>query len=152
MAPMIDVVFLLLIFFMLTLKIVPVEGDFKINMPVTAPAQSDDTPEIPPLTVRLTANEDGTLAGITFGSTNLGNDELAFQRLNQEIGNIVGRPDNPFREDLEVTIDADYNLHYRNVIAAVSACTGYYSPQSKQVVRYVEKVKFAPPRKGVPNL
>ena len=33
MAPMIDVVFLLLIFFMLTLKIISPEGDFNINMP-----------------------------------------------------------------------------------------------------------------------
>ncbi len=34
MAPMIDVVFQLLIFFMLTLKITSPEGDFNINMPL----------------------------------------------------------------------------------------------------------------------
>ena len=32
--PMIDIVFLLLIFFMLTLKILAPEGDFNINMPI----------------------------------------------------------------------------------------------------------------------
>ena len=34
MAPMIDVVFQLLIFFMLTLKIIEPEGDFSISMPL----------------------------------------------------------------------------------------------------------------------
>lgn len=149
MAPMIDVVFLLLIFFMLTLKIVKQEGDFNINMPISAPAQaSDDIPEIP-LRVIMEANPDGTLAALKFGNTNLGNDEFAFQRLNGEMGKLVGRRDNPFREDMEVEIDAAYNLHYGNVIKAVSACTGYFNPQSKQVIRYVEKIKFAPPKKPV---
>ena len=40
MAPMIDVVFLLLIFFMCTLKIISPEGDFNINMPAVAQAQT----------------------------------------------------------------------------------------------------------------
>ncbi len=147
MAPMIDVVFQLLIFFMLTLKIIPLEGDFNINMPLGQQAtESPDIP-IPPIKVRLTANADGTLAGVSMRQVSLGNDNLAFDRLNAEVGQLVGRRDNPFMDDLEVEIDADYNLHYRHVISAVSACTGYVSPQSGQVIRYVEKVKFAPPRR-----
>ncbi|HBN77564.1 ExbD/TolR family protein [Rubinisphaera italica] len=147
MAPMIDVVFQLLIFFMLTLKIIPLEGDFNINMPLGQQAtESPDVP-IPPIKVRLTANEDGTLAGVSMRQVSLGNDNLAFDRLNAEVGNLVGRRDNPFMDDLEVEIDADYNLHYRHVISAVSACTGYVNPQNGQVIRYVEKVKFAPPRR-----
>ncbi len=147
MAPMIDVVFQLLIFFMLTLKIIPVEGDFNINMPIGQ--QATESPDItpPPIKVRLIANEDGSLAGVQMNQRQLGNDSLAFDRLNAEIGNLVGRRDNPFADELEVEIDADYNLHYRFVISAVSACTGYVSPESGQVIRYVEKVKFAPPRR-----
>ncbi len=147
MAPMIDVVFQLLIFFMLTLKIIPIEGDFNINMPLGKQAtESPDVP-IPPIKVRLTANADGTLAGVQFRQVSLGNDNLAFDRLNAEIGKLVGRRDNPYLDELEVEIDADYNLHYRHVIAAVSASTGYVSPQTGQVIRYIEKVKFAPPRR-----
>jgi len=55
MAPMIDVVFQLLIFFMLTLKIVAPEGDFDINMPMGAGAPSDELPPLD-LKVRLLAN------------------------------------------------------------------------------------------------
>ncbi|PHS61081.1 MAG: biopolymer transporter ExbD [Flavobacterium sp.] len=147
MAPMIDVVFQLLIFFMLTLKIIPIEGDFNINMPIGQQAtESPDVP-MPPIKVRMIANEDGTLAEIQMNQRELGNDHLAFDRLNAEIGSLVGNRDNPFVKEIEVEIDADYNLHYRYSIAAVSACTGYVSPQTGQVIRYVEKVKFAPPRR-----
>ncbi len=147
MAPMIDVVFQLLIFFMLTLKIIPVEGDFNINMPIGQ--QATESPDItpPPIKVRLIANEDGSLAGVQMNQRQLGNDSLAFDRLNAEIGNLVGRRDNPFADELEVEIDADYNLHYRFVISAVSACAGCVAPESGRVVRCVDLVKLGPPRR-----
>ena len=37
MTPMIDIVFQLLVFFIMTFKIVAQEGDFNIKMPVSAP-------------------------------------------------------------------------------------------------------------------
>ena len=37
LTPLIDVVFLLLIFFLLTLKIIEPEGEFNINMPIGTP-------------------------------------------------------------------------------------------------------------------
>ena len=102
---MIDVVFLLLIFFMLTLKIVEPEGDSTIHMP-PAPTQSPRLvapPEIiPPIKVRLQADEDGRLVMITFGQTRLGNDEAAFDRLNNQILKVIGRPGTNFAKDLEV--------------------------------------------------
>lgn len=147
MAPMIDVVFQLLIFFMLTLKIIPVEGDFNINMPLGKQAQESPDIPPPPIKVRLIANQDGSLSSLQMGQRQMGNDHLAFDRLNAEIGRIVGRRDNPFADELEVEIDADYNLHYRHVISAVSASTGYISPQTGKPVRFVDKVKFAPPRR-----
>ncbi len=44
MTPMIDIVFQLLVFFIMTFKIVSQEGDFHIKMPVAnlAPGPSDD--------------------------------------------------------------------------------------------------------------
>lgn len=146
MAPMIDIVFQLLIFFMLTLKIIEPEGDFNINMPVIAPPESKDDIVLPDIKVRLVANQDGSLNHIELGSRNLGGDEQAFDRLNSEILRIIGRPGNPLTEDMEVEIDADYNLNYRYVISAISACTGRYDSRTQRIVRYVEKVKFAPPR------
>jgi len=68
MAPMIDVVFQLLIFFMLTLKIIEPEGDFSINMPQGKPAPDvKNEAVIDPLLVRLNANPDGTLRSLQIG-------------------------------------------------------------------------------------
>jgi len=147
MAPMIDVVFQLLIFFILTLKIIEPEGDFKINMPIGAPVQQNQDIAPPELRVRLVAAADGSLSQLQFAGRNLGNDETAFQRLNNEILRYIGRPDNPLMKDVEVEIDADYNLNYRYTMRAVSACSGRVDRKSGQIVRYVKKIKFAAPRR-----
>ncbi|GAB4136395.1 MAG: hypothetical protein Tsb009_03420 [Planctomycetaceae bacterium] len=69
MAPMIDVVFQLLIFFMLTLKIIEPEGDFSINMPQGKPSQTqNDKVDILPKYVSLQANPDGTLKSLLYGA------------------------------------------------------------------------------------
>ncbi|MCH7990134.1 MAG: biopolymer transporter ExbD, partial [Planctomycetes bacterium] len=104
MAPMIDIVFQLLIFFMLTLKIIEPEGDFNINMPLGKPTQQVDPedPLLPPIKVRLHANEDGSLAQIVFGSVQLGSGDEAFERLNMKILQAIGRPGDPLTQDIEV--------------------------------------------------
>ncbi|MDA0835114.1 MAG: biopolymer transporter ExbD, partial [Planctomycetota bacterium] len=103
MTPMIDCVFQLLIFFMLTLKIIEPEGDFSVNMPRSSsgPPQENILPEIK---VRLVANADGTLGQVRLGQQNLGNDEAAFDRLNSRILQIIGRPGNPLTKDMEVEL------------------------------------------------
>lgn len=148
MAPMIDIVFQLLIFFMLNLKIVAPEGNFNINLPIMAPAQAREPDvNLPDIKVGLRSDRDGNLTQLTLGSKNLGNDDAAFERLNREILQIIGRPGNPLTKDVEVEIDADYETHYRYVVRAISSCTGRMDPQTKQIARYVEKIKFAPPHK-----
>lgn len=143
MTPMIDVVFQLIIFFMLTLKIRANEGDFNINMPLGQGAGQSS--ELPPIKVRLEANPDGTLRTIAIGRQSLGNDERAFALLNQEVLGLVGRPGTAFSKDIEVELDADYELQYQYVVTAMTACTGKIDEKG-QPLRFVEKIKFAPPR------
>ena len=66
MTPMIDVVFQLLTFFMLTLKTVIVEGDFNIRMPLGSSAGPADV-DIPPLIVKMTATPEGSLSDVRLG-------------------------------------------------------------------------------------
>jgi biopolymer transport protein ExbD len=66
MTPMIDVVFQLLTFFMLTLKTVIVEGDFNIRMPLGSSAGPAEDP-IPPLIVKMTATPEGHLSDVRLG-------------------------------------------------------------------------------------
>jgi biopolymer transport protein ExbD len=143
MAPMIDIVFQLLIFFMLNLKIVSPEGAFNVNLP---PNRGPGVAELQELRVRMLADADGNLSQLFLGDNPLGNDDRAFVRLNGEILKVVGRPGNPLSDQIDVIIDVDYELRYEYVIKAVSNCTGRLDSKGN-VVRYVEKIKFAPPKK-----
>ncbi|MCA9092718.1 MAG: biopolymer transporter ExbD [Planctomycetaceae bacterium] len=147
MTPMIDVVFQLLIFFMLTLKIVTQEGNFDIHMPLGQAGKGAQDKTLPELKVRLIAQPDGSLGMVQFGQRSLGNGQPAFDRLNEEIIRLIGHPGSPLAQETEVELDADYGLDYRYIIQAITAVSGRFDPVSREVVRYVDKVKFAPPRK-----
>jgi biopolymer transport protein ExbD len=140
---MIDVIFLLLIFFIMTFKISAQEGDFNIKMPIGGGQGAMDTTNIP-IKLRLRANPDGELVDIVVDETRaFGND---FTKLRAYILQLTGgnAPPNP-EEGPEVEIDLDYNLRYVHVIEAITAVTG--QRQGDQIQRLVERIKFAPPRK-----
>ena len=154
MTSMIDVVFLLLAFFVITYKTPEVEGDFNIRMPVEA--QSTSSPsldDLMPVTIKLSADAKGELAGIRFGETRVadmaGLRSAIYAYVNQnttsfqDAYNGVGEPD--FRDDLEVELDCDENLHDRYAVEAITAVTGYLNGND-QVVKMVDKVKFKPPK------
>jgi len=149
MAPMIDVVFQLLIFFMCTLKIIEPEGDFDINMPLGAPSESAVTDaELPPFKVRLeSVPETGELQQLYFNGAPLGNGPGAFQLLNGEILKAVNAlkatgPENLDKQEVE--IDPDYGLRYEYIINAIGACSGKMVDGT--MVRYISRIKFAPIR------
>ena len=147
MAPMIDVVFQLLIFFMLTLKIIQPEGHFDINMPIGISKVDSVLPQ--DIKVRLTANEDGSLQQVYFGQNKLGSDSPdCFERLNFEIAGIVGAG-GTLADDIVVEIDVAYNLDYQYTIKAVSSCLGRIDPNTRRPVHYVSNIKFKPPQRPV---
>ncbi len=145
MTPMIDIVFQLLVFFIMTFKIVTPEGDFNIRMPIAAPSEGvpDDELQIPPIKVRLLATGTGYLSGIRMNELDLGRD---FRRLNMEIRKIVGDSTGPnIRDAAEVEIDADYALRFEYVMDTITAVSGYVG-EDNTIIRVCEKIKFAPPR------
>ena len=146
MSSMIDIVFQLLISFMLTLKIAAEEGDFDINMPV-GQAANTAPPEVKvEYKVRLLADADGNLLDIRVGNKPFGNQvPQSFQNLNMDVRSWASAGGGGYQDDLEVEIDADYNLHYEYVIKAISACTG--TVHGDQKIKFLEKIKFAPPRR-----
>ncbi len=143
MTPMIDIVFQLLVFFIMTFKIVPQEGDFEIRMPLMAPSQSSNPESVLPLRIRLTQNPDGSLAGIAVNDQALRD----FTELREFVISYMGDVGGPEagREQVEVEIDADYGLHYEYVVRAITAVSGYRDKATGQIVKLVEKLKFAPP-------
>ncbi|MEM1226630.1 MAG: biopolymer transporter ExbD [Planctomycetota bacterium] len=148
MTSMIDIVFLLLIFFVMTFKIVELEGDFSIKMPLAGQSSGVVDPTDLPLKLRLRSTSDGRLAGMELNDRALGSDDVAFQKLRNEIKGMLSSS-TPVAVEAgsgpEIEIDTDFNLQYRYVIDSISAVSGY--KEAGQVVKLIEKIKFAKPRR-----
>ena len=142
MTPMIDIVFQLLVFFIMTFKIVSQEGDFNIKMPLSNPETGPVEPDLPPLKVRLLANASGGLDGIYLHDQPLS----SFQDLHEQVLGLVGG-DATLPEDAEVEFKCDFDLHYQYVIQAITAVSGYVN-RDGNIVKLVERIRFAPPDGG----
>jgi biopolymer transport protein ExbD len=143
---MIDVVFLLLIFFIMTFKIAAQEGDFSVKMPLQNAGGQPLEPDADlPIKLRLKADASGNLAEIVVND----NQSFAqdFNRLRAFIlqmtpGGTTGPSED---EGPEVELDLDYQLRYEYVIRAITSVTGHR--QGDEIIRLVNRLKFAPPRK-----
>jgi biopolymer transport protein ExbD len=146
MTPMIDIVFQLLVFFIMTFKIVSLEGDFNIQMPLASQNEGlpDENDLLPPMRLTLTANDDGQLSGISLNDRNFSN----FGELHDYIASRVGDAGPSGSEDAEVELDCDYHLRYEYAIKAVTAVSGYVDRNTDEIVRLVEKIRFTPPREN----
>lgn len=138
---MIDVVFQLMIFFMLTFNIIAPEGDFDVRMPLgKSSAEPPDDLQLPPIQVRLVADNEGTLAGILMN----GEPVLDFGDLRQRVASFVdvALESGASLEDIELEIDCDYQLDYINVINAITAVSGRL--EDGQLIEMVKKISFVP--------
>jgi biopolymer transport protein ExbD len=148
MTPMIDVCFQLIIFFMLSLRLYSAEGDFSIKMPLFAPREgAPDDIQTPPVKVRLRANAKGELVGIFMGRRGV----ASFKELQQNIREIAGLDRGPAGSpsNSEVELDCDYNLKYAYIVDVLTAISGYLADDKLTIIRLIDKIKFAPPRKKI---
>lgn len=142
MTSMIDIVFLLLIFFVMTFKIVEMEGDFSIRMPLDGEGAVADPTDLP-LKLRLRADAQGRLSSMSLNEINLG---VNFDQLRSNVVALIGTgAPAEGEEGPELEIDTDYNLRYAYVIQSITAVSGY--KDGDQVVKLIEKIKFGKPRR-----
>ena len=143
MTPMIDIVFQLLTFFCMTLKISSAEGDFNVKMPLANPKQGLPDPNQPvPMKVRMRADANGNLVDLTMGDRSFSGPDR-FKQLHRQVASLVG--EGSMAASAEVELDCDFNLKYEYVIEAITAVSGSVGPDG-QTIKLVEKIKFAPPR------
>jgi len=143
MTPMIDIVFQLLTFFCMTLKVAQAEGDFSIKMPLAAPRQGlPDPNQLPPMKIRMRADSTGRLVDLTLNDRSFSGPDR-WKQLHQHIASLVG--EGSLAASAEVELDCDYNLKYEHVIEAITAVSGTMGPDG-QIIKLVEKIKFSPPR------
>lgn len=141
MTPMIDVVFQLLIFFLFTFRIAPVEGEIGVNMPPAnlGSSVSQDPPDFQKIPVLLFADDNGELDYIKVEDSQLADTDGArgLKLLTQRLA--AGKNVAESAEmEVEVEIDADARLRYFWVIRAVNA-----------VQRAdVEQINFSDPQPG----
>ena len=144
MSAMIDIVFLLLVFFMLTLQIAIPEGIHEVK------AQAEGRPEpdpiiVPAMRVRLEAAADGSLATVSLNRRLLGQGEDGLKTLHSEVKRLceVLGPENA--RETDIIIEADYDLKYEHSARALGACSKLRDDQGR-LVALGPKVQMKTPR------
>nr|WP_303652664.1 biopolymer transporter ExbD [Paludisphaera mucosa] len=137
-APMLDMAFQLLTFFVLTYRAAPVEGQFVMNLlpaqPATsmaaAPAEASAANDLPAtlrtLPVVLRADDAGRLAQVSIAEVDVSNDPKA---LEQELDRHFLDPDAPFDQTL---IKVDPNLRYAELMTIIDAFTNAFVKAKKE--------------------
>ena len=138
MTAMIDIVFLLLVFFVMTFQVVVPEGDFRVKTETAAGKPSPMNVDHPPpeaLRVELSANDDGDLAAIRLGTRKMS----TLDELHRRVASLIADG-----QAIRVTLSCDRGLHYRHTIDAMTALRGTLG-EDGTVIPLVEHIKLGRP-------
>jgi biopolymer transport protein ExbD len=144
MTAMIDIVFQLLVFFIMTFKVVAMEGDFNIKMPLASESADSLDEELPDLiTVRLNAGENGNISSITVDDSEVLREATMFSDLTSIVEERLAAEGDPEQTaETEVEFDIDYNLKYSFTVKAIAAVSGKVLPDGEGIKTLIKKVKF----------
>lgn len=137
MMPMVSVAFLLIGFFLLSLRLCPPEGDLAVKATV-ASRPAADSRQLPTIKIRLQADAKGGLASITMNERPLKDMDELRSEVRAVVGAAGGSPD--------VELDCDYQLGYEHTMKAITSVSGYPAEDGKTPVKLIDRVKFAPRR------
>ncbi len=146
MTAMIDIVFQLLIFFIMTFKVVAQEADFNIKMPMASGPATDILDEPPELIrVSLRSGPEGVINSIQVDdeieTLTFGPDPNLYTDLTNYIEQkLAGDGDPESASETEVEFDIDYGLKYGYTVRAIEAVSGKVS--GGKVKKLIEKIKF----------
>ena len=144
MTAMIDIVFQLLVFFIMTFKVVALEGDFNVKMPLASNTQNESMEDVPEIIyVTLTAGANGNINNIAV------DDEVAysdrnkmFKQLTEYVeGKIAAEGDPEKALDTEVEFEISPELKYRYTVEGIGAVSGRVNPDGT-VKKLIQKIKF----------
>jgi biopolymer transport protein ExbD len=137
-APMLDMAFQLLTFFVLTYKPMPAEGQFLMNLlpaqpatSITAEAPTEAATDKLPASLRtlptiLKAGEGGRLAQIAVGEQTIPTDPAALEK---ELDKYFGDPDLPFDQTL---LKVDPKLKYAELMKVINAFSNAFVRAKKE--------------------
>lgn len=145
MTAMIDIVFQLLVFFIMTFKVVAMEGDFSVRMPLASSNAQNLDPVLPDLiSVRLASGENGNISSVEADGTTFSAASVAglFEELTKYVEDRLAGAANPDdAKKTEVEFDIDYSLRYTFTVRGIEAVSGRKLPDGS-VKKLIEKIKF----------
>lgn len=141
MTPMIDIVFQLLAFFIITFRITALEGDFNILMPIQTSSPEDVPPLDQPVVVKISADSERNVSSVEMDGEIL-NPENPFDELNKKIASIANQPKDPTSEEqLVVEFVIDYKLRYIHTVEGVTAVVGKKMDDGTRI-QYADQIKL----------
>ena len=144
MTPMIDVVFQLLTFFLMTFKVSAVEGDFDLRLPRENPPELGTADGYPDeIRIRLIAAPDGDLAAIQIETSSPLVGPAAFAELTRMSARIVQIARDAGQEEPTARIVADDGLRYEFVLQAIAAASSRLDAAGN-IEPLFKKVRLAP--------
>ena len=147
MTSMIDIVFQLLVFFIMTFKVTAMEGDFSVKMPLASvsaePSMDDEVPEL--IRVKLRAGEDGAINSITVDDdrdVQTFGEGTMYTDLTDYVETKLAGETNP-EEGMatEVEFDIDYQLKYSYTVQAIESVSGRMLGDGS-VKKLIQVIKF----------
>ena len=141
MTSMIDIVFQLLVFFVMTFNPPQYEGDFSVKMPLTSDTPDNDNIDPPSvINVKLTAALDGTLSNILVNSVPVDQNDL-YGGLTKVIESELAAEGDPDKaRETEVDFDIARELKYAYTVTAIEAVSG--KKEGDVVTKLIGKIKF----------
>ncbi len=138
MTPMIDIVFQLLVFFTLTLRVAQPEGQFELQLP-RGHAAGEAMSETPPLIVVLTSGSAGELASVSLNHQPL----ASLDQLHARVAGLVEH--NPqLTSSGRVELRCDQGLAYEHTVAALAAVSAKRRADGT-LTRLIEQVSLNSP-------
>lgn len=125
LAPMLDVVFLLLIFFVVTQKFILNEQDLKVKVPTAPKTTEEESRAIDEIIINAREEEDGTLV------VTIDREVFSLEQLEQRLRRLAR-----LNENQPVRIRGDADMRWQKVADVISTCTkaGVYNVSfSKQM-------------------
>ena len=143
MTAMIDIVFQLLVFFIMTFKVVEMEGDFNIKMPLAAESAESMEDEFPTLiSIQLAAGTNGNINSITVDDDDTFSDTDMYQQLTKLVEQKIAGETNPEKaKETEVEFDISPELKCSFTVKAIEAVSGRVQSDGT-VKKLIEKIKF----------
>lgn len=151
MTAMIDIVFQLLVFFIMTFKVVAMEGDFDVKMPKASKDPEESIIDVFPdlISVKILAGTNGNINSIIVDDDETFSDENMFKNLTRLIEERIAAEGDPEKDaETEVEFDIAYSLKYRYTVQAIEAVSGKILLDGS-VKKLIKKVKFKDTKKGL---